>query len=955
MIEPVTALMVYVGSAILNGTFGNRADAVVHQQWQAFKENLKNHRPDTNHELQGAVYRAYLLATLQTCAALLEQKGFRVAAWFRLGVLPEKMADALRGLLRSQPAGGIAQGDQAWLEQVARDQLTKLKRLDDEPTNLPSAQAEPEFDALLGQLDLLMQPVEGQARSERLRQALTASIIKDLRTRFDSPPADFIKLMEARWFEFLCAAFQFAIKHNQPIANAFESRLLARLVARDEWQGALAVMSGESLRRIEEAQAWLGRQQQDGVAQVESLVSQLLPLLAFARDEASRGEMLAALIHAESQRVVDTVEASRDEILNEIRRQSPPPPSNQPMPLIHSLQIDKEVEGRINECRIILQAMGASAARVLEFAAPGGFGKTALLTRLVQALAPEGRILERVTLPDGATVAPRVEALLHFDCRGGLPMSVLFQKAGRLIGQERAFADLYNAPELSLADKMQRLFDQVTARGARRVWFVFDNFETLMAGDGSVMDEALREFFKCVVTGHHGARALIAARELPKFGYSERQQFHELREVGSALYQGLPPTECVSYLRKNDAHVGLRGSDAEVDRVLNDFAARVHWMPMALEWAVGYLEDVREGGETLATLLTQGERFFSEFDRRQMDDGLKRLHYEQLRLQPTDALGVLRLLAVFNRATPKGALAHLLDESKLTEVLASLARRKLVTHKETSDAYTLYVNDPLAVNLYSLHPIICENEFFREWDDPESLYETTAGACWGKAVAAHNVNRFAYKVALYECAEALYAHLVAEHKRTDLWNSYAAMLMNKGNALNNLTRPAEAIAEYDKAIAIRERLVNEEGQTHLANDLATAYGNKARVLEQQQEWDAAFAYYDNAIKIQSACVAQGMYWLMPSLLNSSIDYLQTRLRLRQWREAAAAVEAVIGHLGAFMEDERIHNELKQAAAKQREQMLGYLRAMDADGRESLYAELGERAEAVRQLVDANSE
>src|SRR5205085_10147298 len=155
---------------------------------------------------------------------------------------------------------------------------------------------------------------------------------------------------------------------------------------------------------------------------------------------------------------------------------------------------------------------------------------------------------------------------------------------------------------------------------------------------------------------------------LPKFGYSERQQFHESREIGSALYQGLPPTECVSYLRKNDAHVGLRGSGAQLDRVLNDLAARVDWMPMALEWAAGHLEDVREGGETLATLLTQGERFFSEFDRRQMNDGLKRLHYEQLRLQPTDALGVLRLLAFFNRSTPKGALAHLLDEGKLTEV-----------------------------------------------------------------------------------------------------------------------------------------------------------------------------------------------------------------------------------------------------------------------------------------------
>src|ERR1041384_3339502 len=130
MFEPITASLVYVGSAILSGTFGNRSDAIVHAQWKQFKDNLQSYRPDANHELQGAVYRAYLLATLQTCAALLEQKGFSVAAWFKLGVLSEKMADALRALLRAAPAGVVSQGDQVWLERVARDHLTRLKRLD---------------------------------------------------------------------------------------------------------------------------------------------------------------------------------------------------------------------------------------------------------------------------------------------------------------------------------------------------------------------------------------------------------------------------------------------------------------------------------------------------------------------------------------------------------------------------------------------------------------------------------------------------------------------------------------------------------------------------------------------------------------------------------------------------------------------------------------------------------
>ena len=55
-----------------------------------------------------------------------------------------------------------------------------------------------------------------------------------------SPPADFIKLVEARWFEFLCANFQFTIKQEQAIANIFQSRLLARLDGRRRLRQVIA-------------------------------------------------------------------------------------------------------------------------------------------------------------------------------------------------------------------------------------------------------------------------------------------------------------------------------------------------------------------------------------------------------------------------------------------------------------------------------------------------------------------------------------------------------------------------------------------------------------------------------------------------------------------------------------------------------------------------------------------
>jgi hypothetical protein len=482
--------------------------------------------------------------------------------------------------------------------------------------------------------------------------------------------------------------------------------------------------------------------------------------------------------------------------------------SGGPQPLIHTLPTQQEIEGREAECATILRAMSAGDDRVLAFAAPGGFGKTALLAKVVRTLSPDGASLaERLTLSNCETIEPRVSALLHVDCRTDVKVSTLFANAGRLIGQEQAFESMY-ATDAVLSEKLQEIFSRLSANGQKRVWFLFDNFESLLNDKGEVADPELRDFFTAIFAGEHKVRALIVAREIPKF--SRRERVVEFEAVGGSLFEGLPLADCLSYLKKNGATKGLRGSLAEIDSMLKDFSQRVHRIPLALVWAVGYLSDT---GFTLRQVLDR-EDLFAYFDKEQTKDaeryenkGLKRLHYEQLKIQPSQSLPVLRLLAFFKRAVPKGALAHLLDEIELSKILTRLEHNKLATRKESADAYTRYLNEDLAINLYGLHPVICENDFFTTLPDKETHYETAAKQCWGRAYAALKISRFAYAVELYDCAEKLFEHLTRELSRADLRSSYAAMLMNKGIALKKLTKSPEAVAEYDKAIAIYERLV----------------------------------------------------------------------------------------------------------------------------------------------------
>src|SRR5262245_36664105 len=101
MPDPVTT---FIGLSIASGVIGNRSDAKFKAGWETFKNNLQQYRPHANHELATAAYRAYLQATLQSCAVLLERNNLKVDGWFKLGVLPLKMATALRPLLRARAA-----------------------------------------------------------------------------------------------------------------------------------------------------------------------------------------------------------------------------------------------------------------------------------------------------------------------------------------------------------------------------------------------------------------------------------------------------------------------------------------------------------------------------------------------------------------------------------------------------------------------------------------------------------------------------------------------------------------------------------------------------------------------------------------------------------------------------------------------------------------------------------
>lgn len=314
---------------------------------------------------------------------------------------------------------------------------------------------------------------------------------------------------------------------------------------------------------------------------------------------------------------------------------------------------------------------------------------------------------------------------------------------------------------------------------------------------------------------------------------------------------------------------------------------------------------------------------------------------------------------------PRAVFEQLMEETMLAKTLARLTKNKLLSLRESQNLHIQTVGNTSMKNHYALHPVICENDFFRkplQKDDegyfiqPESagniliLNENTAETCWQKAMAAYKQNYFAHAIALFECAELIYENLTKKQNFKDLENNYAAMLMNKGVALDSLGRLNEAIENYDFAINIRKPLVEVEGRKELADDLAMALANKANVLAQQERFKEAVDYFDAAANLWIDAVQSGLDHLLPNLMKLFPMTVGMLIRIGDWNGVAERILLAFDRWGFTMEND-IPEAIKQNTGQEFEQLLFTLCQTSQKNRERIYEACDDNADMVRETVE----
>ncbi|HJQ31376.1 MAG TPA: tetratricopeptide repeat protein [Pyrinomonadaceae bacterium] len=595
---------------------------------------------------------------------------------------------------------------------------------------------------------------------------------------------------------------------------------------------------------------------------------------------------------------VDTIRLGVGEILSLLKNRETGD-DNQPLAVFNLLNLAEKVYDRDEESAAILGELCGAVAdereRFLLVTAPSGFGKSFLLTKVLQAVT-DGRLIRE-------EYRQSVSKILRVDCRTTQGVGGIVGDAGSLVGKSKALRlsyDLSREHDEPIAEWLNKhLFPALRQEGT--AWLLLENFEAWLDAENgyAVKDASIRQFLNALFDGNHSLRVLFLSQDDPEPDVKRRLK--KLERISEAIYQGLPEPDALAYLRAQGEDVGLHEADEEL---LKEFLRRIHYIPQALASLVGYLRSIE--GYSFQEFMADEELWagFDEYEGVADTDnkGIRRtkaLIARQIERQSDDVKRLLCALAFFEQDVPKQALELLFDKkSDAAPAIARLTAHKLAATK----------TGPRGTTRYNLHA------YFREQTAKHLLpqFATWLLANSGRyadklcevGIAAYEVTRYRLAIDLFLLTEMVARYLLATVKEragddnavkqdamTSVEKFLASALMMRGNSLFSLGQLRGALTAHDEAIALIKPLA-ESGKADF-NDLAAPYVNKGSVLGSLGRLSEAIIEFDKATGIRASLVANGRGELAKDLANTYLNKGESLRRLGLLNEAVAEFDKAI--------------------------------------------------------------
>ncbi|MBL8203184.1 MAG: tetratricopeptide repeat protein [Blastocatellia bacterium] len=354
-----TASAIWTGITTVAGTIagevaGGRTDSALVLSYEKIRANLSQYHPDSNYDLEQAIYRAYLQACLQTMIFHYGQMGYDTAGLVRWEVLPNWATDVVRRLRVHPNLGKTSEAARQWLE-AALLRVTEMLAHSEEPDFVTKLNTEPELAAMRERYVLLLRPPEGEGQLPNLRESLIEKVLADLEQLKPDLPEGLAAVIRTHWFDLFCGCFQTIFKRDGKV----QAIVLGKLVA-----GLSLQSDKEQLKPF------------DGAAVSESLLAGLQTELRELLNEQTF--IVTQKLTETETRLADKFDLGIQKLKEHIQ------PTFNP---IHQLPAASELIGRDNEIKELLAQIEHSSITIsASVQGQGGVGKTALALVLANRL-----------------------------------------------------------------------------------------------------------------------------------------------------------------------------------------------------------------------------------------------------------------------------------------------------------------------------------------------------------------------------------------------------------------------------------------------------------------------------------------------------------------------------------------------------------------------------------------
>lgn len=249
-----------------------------------------------------------------------------------------------------------------------------------------------------------------------------------------------------------------------------------------------------------------------------------------------------------------------------------------PLPWVgraHLRELGKEILARDGEARQVLRALN-SKARIIPIMAPAGFGKSALMARVIklalgETLEPSRAGLSGIAVLDAARPDDGAPCLSPKHIASSLDQVQGGSVAGSAMDKDREAGN----------DSCAQFFDCLGRAG--KVWIIIENAEEIIRSADAW--PAFRSFLGGWGSGYHDVKLVLLTRDaLPSRFECEA----DLSGVRGSLRRGLPAWAAIKLLR-NTLKPAPRFKNAKKDLLHELAVTRLKGIPVLIEQFAGYL------------------------------------------------------------------------------------------------------------------------------------------------------------------------------------------------------------------------------------------------------------------------------------------------------------------------------------------------------------------------------